>query len=301
MANLSVLTLTYNERIHIERCIRNAQQFAEAVFVVDSFSDDGTQEIARSLGARVFEHTWENHHARQINWALANLPIETDWVLRLDADEWATPELVRELNERLSDLPPDVNGVVLRRQLYAFGKRLRWGGQDDIHLLRVWRRGQARCEERWMDEHMVLEAGRSVTFEHDLVDDNLKPLHWWTTKHASYALREAADTLLAQRGLQPSAALSEPEDAGSRRKRWLKLNVYRRTPRFVRPLAYFSYRYFLRLGVLDGAPGLMWHTLQAFWYRFLVDAILADVERRARAEGVDELTIVERCYGLKLK
>lgn len=299
MANLTVLTLTHNERIHIERCVRNAQRFARAVFVVDSFSDDGTQELARALGAQVFEHTWENHHARQINWALEHLPITTDWVFRLDADEWVTEELVEELNGRLAALPPDVTGVVLRRQLYAFGKRLRWGGQNDIRMLRIWRRGEARCEERWMDEHMVLRSGHSVTFEHDFADDNLKPLHWWTTKHASYALREAADTLLAQRGMSRDG-LTVPEDAGSRRKRWLKLNVYRRTPRFVRPLAYFGYRYFFRLGLLDGAPGLMWHTLQGFWYRFLVDSILADVARRAKAERVDELTIIERRYGLKL-
>ena len=153
-----------------------------------------------------------------------------------------------------------------------------------------------------MDEHIVLSSGRTITFEHDFADDNLKPLHWWTTKQANYAVREAADTLLERRSASATVkpAHEKPEDRSSRRKRWLKLNVYRRTPRFVRPVAYFSYRYFFALGILDGVPGLMWHVLQGFWYRFLVDSILADIERRAREERVDELVILERVYGFKL-
>jgi glycosyltransferase involved in cell wall biosynthesis len=297
MANLSVLTLTHNERVHIERCIRSAARFAQTIFVVDSGSDDGTVELARSLGAHVVQHAWENHHARQINWALEHLPIETEWVLRLDADEWVSPELAEELNTRLSELPDDVTGVVLRRRLIAFGRDLRWGGQDHIDLLRVWRRGQARCEERWMDEHLVLTRGHAIAFQHTFADDNHKPLSWWIVKHAGYAVREAADTILA-RGCEEAGSL--PAEAASRRKRWLKLHVYGRMPRFLRPALYFGYRYFWQLGVLDGTPGLMWHVLQGFWYRFLVDAILFDIERRARDEGVDEATVLERTYGLRL-
>ena len=151
MAKISVLILTYNERVHIARCVANARELGEEVFVVDSFSDDGTPELARSLGAHVVQHAWENHHARQINWAIDNLPFTGDWIFRLDADEWLTPELIQELRQRLDHVASDVNGIVLRRRLYAFGKWLRWGGQDQVYLLRLWRRGLARCEERWMD------------------------------------------------------------------------------------------------------------------------------------------------------
>ncbi|MET0384490.1 MAG: glycosyltransferase family 2 protein, partial [Polyangiales bacterium] len=302
MADITVLTLTFNERVHIERCIRSAQQFARAVFVVDCGSTDGTVELARSLGAHVVHHAWENHHGRQVNWALAHLPIETEWVFRLDADEWVTPELAAELNERLVQVPPGVDGIVMRRRMYAFGRQLRWGGQGRIHLLRLWRHGHARCEERWMDEHIVLDGGRSLMFEHDFADENHRPLTWWISKHAGYALREAVDTVLARRAVSPDAAVvtTLPDDPVSRRKRWLKLNVYARVPRFVRPGLFFGYRYLGQLGVLDGVPGLAWHVLQGFWYRFLVDAILFDIERRAKAEGVDELTVIERTYGLQL-
>lgn len=299
MATISVLILTYNERVHIARCVACARQFGDEVFVLDSFSDDGTPEIARSLGAHVYQHAWENHHARQINWALDHLPFNGDWIFRLDADEWLTPELIAELRQRLDGLPRDVNGIVMRRRLYAFGKWLRWGGQDRVYLLRLWRRGMARCEERWMDEHLVLSAGRTQTFEHDFADENEKPLSWWIIKHAGYAVREVADTLLERRNADSVKAL--PEHAADRRKRWLKLATYSAVPRFVRPTLYFGYRYVGRLGFLDGVPGLTWHVLQAFWYRFLVDAILYDVERRAKLEGVDPLTVLERTYGLKAR
>lgn len=299
MAKISVLILTYNERVHIARCVANARELGEEVFVVDSFSDDGTPELARSLGAHVVQHAWENHHARQINWAIDNLPFTGDWIFRLDADEWLTPELIQELRQRLDHVASDVNGIVLRRRLYAFGKWLRWGGQDQVYLLRLWRRGLARCEERWMDEHMVLASGRTQTFQNDFADENEKPLSWWIVKHAGYAVREVADTLLDRR--RAEAAQTLPQDAADRRKRWLKWLLYSGVPRFVRPTLYFGYRYVGRLGFLDGVPGLTWHVLQAFWYRFLIDAILYDVERRAKLEGVDPLTVLERTYGLKAR
>jgi glycosyltransferase involved in cell wall biosynthesis len=300
MAQISVLTLTYNERLHIERCIRSAQQFASRIYIVDCGSDDGTVEIARSLGAHVVHHAWENH-ARQVNWALDNLPLDTEWVFRLDADEWVSPELASELRERLDGLPSEVSGVVLRRRLYAFGRWLRWGGQDRISLLRLWRRGQARCEERWMDEHMLLTRGTSVSFQHDFADDNLRPLSWWITKHAGYAVREVADVLLSRSSQASNTVAQLQTGQDSRRKRWLKIFVYAGVPRFVRPVLYFVYRYFVLLGFLDGVAGLIWHVLQGFWYRFLVDAILFDVERRAAAEGVEPLVVLERAYGLKAR
>lgn len=149
-----------------------------------------------------------------------------------------------------------------------------------------------------MDEHIQLLAGRSVTFRHDFADENLKPLSWWISKHANYAVREVADTVLARR---TSASAEMPQNRDNLRVRWLKRFVYAAIPRFVRPVLFFGYRYFVRLGFLDGVPGLIWHVLQAFWYRFLIDSILYDVERRAAAEGVDELTVLERSYGMKLR
>jgi glycosyltransferase involved in cell wall biosynthesis len=297
MLDLSIFILTFNERLHIERCVRAAKIVTDHVFVVDSGSNDGTVERAQALGAHVVQHPWENNHARQTNWALDNLPLTTEWVMRLDADEIVTPQLAAELFRRLPGMPADVSGIVLKRRQIFMGHHLRWGGSYPIHLLRIVRRGQGRCEERWMDEHLVVSSGRTVALEHDLEDRNLNDLKWWTNKQANYAVREAADVLLSR---AREAHGAQPVDADSRRKRWLKERLYQRLPRFLGPLGYFLYRYVIRGGVLDGTPGLIWHVLQGFWYRFLVDAVLYEVEREAKASGRRAIDVLVEAHGLRL-
>jgi glycosyltransferase involved in cell wall biosynthesis len=294
---ISVFILTFEERIHIDRCIRSVLPIACEVFVVDSGSRDGTVELARGLGAEVFEHAWENNHARQTNWAIDNLPIKGDWVMRVDADEIVTPELANEIRAVLATVSPEVNGLVVPRRQVFMGRPLRFGGAFPIQLLRIWRSGTARCEERWMDEHIVLSSGTTVTLHSELIDHNLNELRFWTSKEANYAVREAAEILLTRHG---SGTSTVPEDQLSRRKRWLKERIYRKLPPFVGPAGYFFYRYFVRLGVLDGVPGLAWHVLQGFWYRFLVDTIVLDIERRSMESGQGELELLEKLYGLRL-
>jgi glycosyltransferase involved in cell wall biosynthesis len=294
---ISVFILTFEERIHVERCIRSVLPIASEVFVVDSGSRDGTVELARGLGAKVFEHAWENNHARQTNWAIDNLPIQGDWVMRVDADEIVTPELASEIRAVLATVSPEVNGLVVPRRQVFMGRPLRFGGAFPIQLLRIWRRGTARCEERWMDEHIVLTSGTTITLQSELIDHNLNELRFWTSKEANYAVREAAEILLARHG---SSSSTVPDDRLSRRKRWLKERFYRKLPPFVGPAGYFFYRYVVRLGVLDGVPGLAWHVLQGFWYRFLVDTIVLDIERRSMESGQGELELLEKLYGLQL-
>jgi glycosyltransferase involved in cell wall biosynthesis len=297
MADISVFILTFNECLHIERCIRSAQRFAATIFIVDCGSTDGTVEIAERAGAQVVRHEWENNHARQTNWAIDHLPITTEWVMRIDADEIVTDELADEINEKLPGFPAEVTGLVLKRRQVFMGRRLRWGGAYPICLLRGFRRGHGRCEDRWMDEHLVVTAGHSVLLDHDLEDQNLNDLRWWTNKQANYAVREAADIIL--RGTGANQHETVPQDQSSRRKRWLKEHVYKRLPRFVRPPAYFGYRYFVRLGFLDGVPGLIWHFLQGFWYRFLVDAVLYDLERRSLATRQSKAAVLAELYEIR--
>jgi glycosyltransferase involved in cell wall biosynthesis len=298
MAEIDVLILTYNERLHIERCIRSLTPFAAKIFVVDSSSTDGTPDIARSLGAHVVEHAWENNHARQTNWAIDHLPLSAPWTMRVDADEVVTLPLALEIEAKLPALPSDVTGLVLKRRQVFMGRPLAWGGSYPIRLLRIWRRGLGRFEERWMDEHVVLASGRTFELESDLEDRNLQDLRWWTQKQANYAVREAADTLCARDATLDPAAHLEP---GVRRRRWLKENVYRRLPLFVRPFGYFAYRYLAQAGFADGAPGLIWNGLQGLWYRFLVDSVIYEVEQRARETGASHAEVLEQLYGLSTK
>ena len=161
--------------------------------MVDCFSTDATVEVARDLGARVIQHPWTNH-AQQFNWALTQLDPDTDWVLRIDADEVLTPELVHEIRERLPGIGPQIDGICWGRRMTFQGRLLRHGGLFPVEVLRLFRYGRGRCENRWMDEHIKVD-GATITFRGEMIDDNLNSLTWWTDKHNRYASREAVDLL----------------------------------------------------------------------------------------------------------
>ncbi|HUY18545.1 MAG TPA: glycosyltransferase family 2 protein [Candidatus Binataceae bacterium] len=272
---LSVVILTFNEELNLPQCLRSLAGLECETFIVDSGSSDRTAEIARSFGATVVEHPFVNQ-GLQLNWALDNLPIRTPWVMRLDADERLTPELAAELGTILPSAPADVSAAEIKRRVYFWGRWIRHGGYYPFWLLRLWRHRQARCEERWMDEHMTVESGRVIRLGHDFIDENHKGLGFWIDKHNRYADREVADLLAAAKGSSAEA----PGNAQARRRRWLKQNLYGRLPMFWRAFFYWLYRYFILLGFLDGKPGLVFHFLQAFWYRFMIDAKLYEATTR---------------------
>lgn len=288
-ANLTVIILTFNEYLHIERVIRSAQQVAQDILVVDSFSTDDTVKLARKLGARVLQNAWVNHSV-QLNWALAQGDIRSEWVMRLDADEYLDEELIHILPATLERAKQDVGGFEMNRPTTFLGKRIRHGGMWPQWLLRVWRNGWARCESRWMDEHVVLDRGTVARISGLIIDDNHNYLTWWVQKHNQYASREAVD-LLDQKfglGLNESAALGLGRQALL--KRHLKKGPYARLPLQLRAWIYFFYRVVIRLGFLDGARGMLFHSLQGLWYRLLVDGKVMEVMIVAEQ---DECTIVE--------
>ena len=275
MAMLSVIILTHNEEANLPFALESLAPLDARVFIVDSGSTDRTVEIAGRFGCTVASHKWVNY-ADQLNWAIQNLPFDTPWVMRLDADERLTPELVEELRTKLVQAPENVGGFLLKRRVYFWGKWIKHGGYYPTWLLRIWRRGDAQCEARWMDEHMVLSRGSIERLEHDIIDENHKGLSFWVDKHNRYADREVRD-LLESQAENPAIA----DQAG--RRRWLKMNLYARAPLFYRAYAYWMFRYFIKMGFLDGREGLVFHTLQGLWYRLLVDAKFQERIRREQS------------------
>jgi glycosyltransferase involved in cell wall biosynthesis len=296
---LTVVILTYNEALHIERCILNAQRVADEVLVVDSYSTDATVPMARQLGARVLQNCWTNH-ATQLNWALQHGSIRAQWVMRLDADEFLSDQLLEALPRTLSEAPEDIGGFEVDRRIRFLGHEIRHGGMAPLWITRLWRSGWAHCEARWMDEHIVLTRGRISRLPGAIIDENLNTLTWWTQKHNLYANREAADLL----DRRHSMGVAEQSAAGLNRqariKRWLKAQVYARLPLGLRPWFYFFYRAVIRLGVLDGARGMMFHTLQGLWYRLLVDAKVAEVERAMAETGCAPSQAIREVLGIEM-
>lgn len=301
MNSISTIILTYNEEQHIERCIRNAQQFSQDIYLVDSFSNDKTAVIAESLGAKVYQNTWENNYAKQFNWGLDNLPITTDWVFRLDADEYLMDELITEINKKLPTLENTISGVVFERRMY-FLDTLITKGMLQMNMLRLFKYQHGFCEERWMDEHIVLTQGKSLQFNGFFVDHNLNPLGWWIQKHNGYSIREAIDLLnLEYNFITPKSTAAQQYqlsvDALSKRD---KKKKYANMPLFWRAFIYFIYRYVFKLGFTQGKSGFLWHFLQGWWYRTLVDAKVYEV-KKACGNDIEKMKVfITDNYNIKL-
>lgn len=275
--SLAVIILTKNEEANLDRCLASLASLDCDVFVVDSGSTDRTLEIAAEYGAHILRHPWKNY-SDQMNWAIANLQSSSKWVLRLDADEYLTQRLADEIRATLPTAQLSCSGFYVKRRFMFLGKWMKHGGMYPLWHLRIWRKGTARCEERWMDEHMVLVSGIAQKLNGDLVDDNEKDLTFWIEKHNHYSNREALD-LLAIAARQNGENQLTGQAA---RKRWVKESLYSRGPLFFRAFAYWTFRYFLQFGFLDGREGLIFHFLHAFWYRFLVDAKIMERDFLAR-------------------
>lgn len=270
---ITVVILTKDEEVNLPQALRSVARFADEILIVDSRSVDRTREIALEFGAQVFERDFVNQ-ADQFNWALDTLPIRNDWILRLDADEVISEALGDELAKVLENTKEGVNGFYLRRRVYFMGRWIKHGGYYPTLLLRLFRKGKARSEEREMDEHIVLLEGEARTLDNDFKDDNKKDLAWWIKKHNDYSTREAQASLNDRGELKAEFFGGQPG-----RKRWLKNNLYGNFPLFVRPTLYFMYRYIIRFGFLDGKEGFIFHFLQGFWYRLLVDAKIWEARR----------------------
>jgi glycosyltransferase involved in cell wall biosynthesis len=294
--SVTAIILTYNEERHIARCIESLSGAVARVVVIDSGSTDHTEEIARSFGADFLSNPWKNH-ATQFQWGLDNAGINTEWTMRIDADEYLEPEL-RDNIRRFCQMPGDANAAYFRRKMVFLGRPITHGLIYPAMILRLWRTGLGRMEQRWMDEHVIVEAPVTARLDGDLVDENLNDLGWWTAKHVGYATREVYEIVANhERECRTSTARALAGEA--RRKRFLKDNVYVRLPSALRSTLYFFYRYFLGLGFLDGKAGFYFHFLQAYWYRTLVDAKLYELERRAAELGLRpyELLVREGVFG----
>lgn len=300
MLDISAIILTFNEEMHIKRCLDNISSIVKEVFIIDSYSTDKTLEIVKEYdNVKVLQNKWVNY-ATQFNWGLKNAHIKTDWIIRLDADELLLPELIDELEQKIPTLDENTTGITLKRRHIFLGKWMKRGTYP-VKLLRIFKNGKAICEERFMDEHIQLLEGTSVEMEHDFVDNNLNNISWWANKHVGYSIREAVDLLDIEFDLTGSAATDVGrninEQAMAKR---MKKHKYARQPLFWRSFAYFCYRYFFKLGFLEGKEGFLWHFLQGWWYRTLVDAKIYEIKKTCGNDKERIKQHLKEVYGIEL-
>ena len=273
--SLSVIILTYNAEATIAATLASAAEVSDDIHVVDSGSTDRTLAIVAQKGVQVVSHAFEDY-GKQRNWAIDNLPLKHEWQLHLDADERLTPELAEKIKGLASAFPTDIDGYFIPRLMHFLGCPIRHGGMYPIWHMRLFRRSKGRCEDRRYDQHFFCN-GPTARIDAPMIDDIRMSLSEWTQRHNRWSDAEVGEILNPSKlGVIAGRLGGDPVE----RKRALRRG-YNRAPLFLRALGLFLYRYVLRLGFLDGMPGLIFFVLQTFWFRFLIDAKLYERSRLA--------------------
>ena len=275
---ISVIILTFNEDKHIRRAIQSIRSISDDIIIVDSFSTDNTINISKKFKTKIFKNKFINQ-AQQFNWALNNVKIKNNWILRLDADEYLSKELTYEIKKKLPliDLNKEINGICLTRKQFFMRKLIRFGGRGKLIMLRLFRKNFAQCENRLMDEHIMIKKGKILKFKNFFYDDNLNNLENFKEKHKRYAKREAKQYLIDQNNKRKSIFKYNTRTII---KKFLINNIYYKIPYQISSMLYFLIRYIFLLGFLDGINGLKYHYIQGFWYRYLVGKNLIKLKNK---------------------
>lgn len=277
--DLTVIILTFNEEENIARALRSTVGWAREVFVFDSFSTDRTLNICKQFDCKIALHKFENFGSQR-NAALTQLPIKTEWILFLDADEWLPVEVRGEIDQVLGSSPKE-NGFYLKRRFIWMGRWIR-RGYYPTWILRLFRYKKASCEDRTVNEHLIVE-GSVGQLEHDFIHEDRKDISRWIAKHNDFATREASELLrIAEASNTIRLTFWGTQE---QRKRWIRERIWNRLPPLLRPFLYFAYRYVLSGGFLDGREAFMYHVLQAFWFPLLIDVRYFEMKHRSNVEA----------------
>lgn len=277
-APLTVLVTTRDEAPNLERCLSSVRPLADQLFVLDSESTDGTVEIARRFADEVATLPYD---ATRIipwifQWGLDHLPLRNEWVLILEADQAVPPPLAAEIAELLARPRIDEHGFTILRRQFFRGRPIRWGGYGGKRLLKLFRRAHGRLDPEEQDTRVYVD-GVVGALRHPLEESNRKEdeILFYLGKHLRYAEAFAREEMKRRDGLAfrgRARLLGTPDE----RVLWQK-RLWYRLPLYVRPFLYFFWRYVLRLGLLDGWNGFVFHFLQAFWFRLVVDIRIAEL------------------------
>lgn len=281
MVKITAIVLTKNEERNLRECLESIKNHVDQILIVDSFSSDSTLQIAQEYTDCISQNHF-NNYANQFNYALSLPEIRNDWILRIDADERWTDKGFLELQEIISN--EKIRGVYVTMLIYFMGKPLRFGGMAGNLFLRVFNRKYGKIENRWMDEHIIID-GPTMKSDISVFEKNYdrqQNIGLWITKHNNYSLREAVDFLLKFQADSKIDTIANLFGSSVERKRWLKERIYNHTPRLFRVLLYFLYRYVLLLGFLDGKSGFLYHLLHGFWYRLVVDIKINEIKLKLK-------------------
>jgi len=261
---IDVLILTKNEEVHIERCLNNLLKLTNSIYVLDSYSTDKTLQIVEGYTKNIFFRKFDNY-SNQFNWAINEIKFKNEWILRIDADEFLSEELINELKFNILKSKKNTYGFYLKRVIHFLGKKIIYGDYFPTYIMRVWRKGYAFCSDDLVDEQLILKKGSALKLSNLLIEKNDKGLSFWINKHVNYANLESSNyhNYRKKNQIQISSQL-----------KLKKYKIYYKFPIFLRPFIYFVYRLIIKRGYKDGLKGILFHFLQSLLYRFLVDILI---------------------------
>lgn len=266
------IILTYNEETNLPRLIASIAGLDAALYVLDSGSTDGTLKIAENAGAIILQHPFENH-PKQWDYALKNFDIKTPWVICLDADQALTPELHQRLSGFIDQDYQHINGIYFNRKYFFKGRWIKHGGYYPFYMLKMMRYGIGFSDTNENMDHRMIVPGNTIIWKDTpILEENIKEnnISFWIAKHNRYSDLLAVEE--TERLLQLRSQTVNPGFWGSpdERTAWFK-QLWWRLPRYIRPMLYFIFRLVFKLGILDGRSGVIFHFMQGFWFRLVVD------------------------------
>jgi hypothetical protein len=281
MSNIEIIIPVKNEAVNLPHALASVIEWADRVWVVDSESTDETREIAKKTGAEVIVQPWLGY-AKQKNWAIDNLDIQSDWVFFLDADEAILPELRDELLVVASKPVENVeqSAFNINRYFIFLGKRIRHCGYYPSWNVRFFKHGKARYEEREVHEHMVVE-GKTGKLRGHMEHWDRRGLEEYMAKHNRYSTLEAKE-ILQQSRTKDSTIDAKFFGNAQQRRRWIKRHIYPKLP--VRWLFRFFWMYILKLGFLDGITGLRF-CLFISSYELLISLKTVELKQQETLDG----------------
>jgi glycosyltransferase involved in cell wall biosynthesis len=268
----SFIFLTYNEEMHLPRLLQSIADLNAPVFILDSGSTDATLTIAENYGAQVMQHPFENH-PKQWDYALKIFKVQTPWVICLDADQVVTDELKQQLINFSNEDHEGVDGIYFNRKNFFKGRWIKHGGYYPFYLLKMFRFGVGYSDINENMDHRFVVPGHTIIWKNGIIlEENLKEnnISFWIHKHNRYSDLVAHEEVERMRSLRSPTEKPAFWGSPNQRKAWYK-QLWWKLPRYVRPALYFTHRMIFQLGILDGRTGIIFHFLQGFWFRLIVD------------------------------
>ncbi len=272
---VSVLILTKDEEMNIPGCLESVR-WSDDINVYDSCSTDRTVAIAKSFGAKVTKRPFDNWSSHQ-NWGLRNIRFKYPWVLYLDADERATPELIQSIQNVI--INPGDNAAFRIKIRYYFMNRWLKHAQATPVFVRFFRPEKLRYERLVNPVPVVDGPIGELEGAIDHYPFN-KGISFWFERHNSYSTLEAREIVKQKKAGKNNFSIFKAFFASDFNERRVhQKQLFYKFP--ARPIFKFILLYFLKRGFLDGVPGFIYSVLQSIYEYMIVLKVRELMQQKA--------------------